>query len=106
LKPRGWTLDIAMVDRQHHRPPRRRVERAREPVLHAPVELVRAFQEKSRRGLRYVGLVVVAIFIGFGHRTSRSIAATVETAWIYQIWPVWTSTVLRRPPVAHPPCSG
>jgi hypothetical protein len=32
-----------------------RIERARQAVLHAPVELVRTFQEKPRRLLRLVG---------------------------------------------------
>ena len=70
LEPRGRPLEIAVVDGEHHRAPRCRIEHAGEAVLHAPVELVRAFQEKARRGLRLVGLVALARFVGFRHVAS------------------------------------
>ena len=56
-----------MVDGQHHRASGRRIEHAGETVLHAPVELVRTFQEKSRRGLRAIGLITLTRLIGFRH---------------------------------------
>jgi hypothetical protein len=57
LETGRWALKIAVVDRQHHRPAAGRVENAREAILHAPVELVGAFQIKSRRKLRLLDLV-------------------------------------------------
>src|SRR5674476_1255938 len=72
LQARRRPLEVAVVDGEHHRAPRCRIEHAGEPVLHAPVELVRAFQEKSRRGLWAVGLIAFACFICFRHGLSPS----------------------------------
>ena len=66
-RPGGRALEIAVVDRQHHGAPGVRIEGAGEAVLHAPVELVRAFQEKARRLLRHVGGVAFAFLVGFRH---------------------------------------
>ena len=49
-----------------------RVEHARQAVLHAPVELVRALEEKARRCLRLVGLVALTFLVGFGHGVTSS----------------------------------
>src|SRR5439155_21885505 len=43
------------------------IEHACEPVLHAPVELVRALQEEARRSLRAVGGEAFTFLVGFGH---------------------------------------
>jgi len=67
LKPRGRPLEVAMVHRQHDGASRDRIEGLRQPVLHAPIELVRALEEEAGRGLRPVGLVSFAFFVGFGH---------------------------------------
>ena len=67
LQARGRSLEIAVVDGQHHGAPRRRVEDPRQAVLHAPVELVGTFQEKARHRLRPVRLVPLTFLVGFGH---------------------------------------
>ena len=51
-RPGGRALEVAVVDRQHHGAAGLRIEGPRQAVLHAPVELVGALEEKSRRGLR------------------------------------------------------
>jgi len=56
-----------VIDREHDGAAALWAEHAREAVLHAPVELVRAFQEKARRRLRLIGLVAGAFDIGFRH---------------------------------------
>src|SRR5580698_6404264 len=56
-----------MVDRQHHGAAGGRSEHPRHPVLHAPIELMGAFEEKARRLLRLIERVAFAFFVSFRH---------------------------------------
>src|SRR5213080_4542840 len=47
LGPARRSLEVAVVDREHHGATRARVEDAREAALHAPVERRRALQEEG-----------------------------------------------------------
>jgi hypothetical protein len=86
LEARGRPLEVAMINGQHHGAPGLRIEGPRQAVLHAPVELVRAFEEKARGGLWRSGLVAFAFLVGFGHfpsssNQSRAATATVASAF-------------------------
>ena len=69
LEAAGRTLEVAVVDGQHHGPAAGRPEDPGEPVLHPPVVGARALQEEGLVAGR-LGEVEVLAFegIGFGHR--------------------------------------
>ena len=94
LEPGGRALEVAVVDRQHHGAARRRVEGAREAVLHAPVELVRALQEEARRRLRLVGVVAFTFLVGFRHVTHS------RTRCNFRKLATWCASRKRRRDVA------
>ena len=56
----GRTLEITVVDGEHHGAPGSGIEHARQPVLHSPIELMRTFQIEARRRLGLVGSVALA----------------------------------------------
>jgi hypothetical protein len=58
---------VAVIDRQHDRAARGRVEDAREAVLHAPIELVRALQEEAGRALCLIRVESRTFIVGFRH---------------------------------------
>src|SRR5262249_49803350 len=66
-------LEVAVVDGEHHRAAGRGAEHARKPVLHAPIELVRALEEETRRGLRLIRVESCTFGVGFWHGSSRPV---------------------------------
>src|SRR5262249_34385541 len=68
-------LEVAMIDREHHGAPGPGIEYARQPVLHAPVELVRALEKESRRGLRRCGGKALSFGVGFRHGAPRVVGS-------------------------------
>ena len=79
FEPGRRALEVSVVDRQHHGPASGRSEDARKAILHAPVELVRTFQVKPRRGLRLLDLVFSPFFVGFRHASPCSCWADALT---------------------------
>ena len=67
-----------MVDGEHHGTAGNRIEHPRHAVLHAPVELVRSFEEKARRLLRLIDGVAFAFLVGFRHRVPRLAGALAD----------------------------
>jgi len=78
IEPGGRPLKVAVVDREHHRATRARIEHARKAVLHAPVELVRALQKEPWRLLHLVCKIAISFNIGFRHHSPRDQAATLD----------------------------
>src|SRR5262249_23746729 len=74
-------LEVAVVDREHHGAAACGAEHAREPVLHAPIELVRAFEEETRRGLRLILVESCTFGVSFWHDSSRPVWLVGVSVW-------------------------
>src|SRR6185436_3970096 len=83
LEPRGRPLEIAVVDRQHHRPAAFGIQDAREAVLHPPVERAGPLDVEGtvlRRDVEMELLGFLAV-IGLGHAAIPRWAVAREGAW-------------------------
>ena len=71
LQPRRGSLKVPVVESQHHGAPGARIEDAREPILHAPVEVVRPLEEETLAACANFGLKALGCgTVGFGHVSS------------------------------------
>ena len=67
FEPGGRPLKIAVIDGEHDGASALGIEDPRDAVLHAPIELVAAFEKKARSLLRPVDGVAFPLSVGFGH---------------------------------------
>src|SRR5581483_1366880 len=95
LQPRCRPLDVAVVDGQHDGAAGGGIERAGQPVLHAPVELVAALEEEAGCLLRLIGKVALTFLVGFRHGGPRVLAVwlplTYPQAACVSLGLVWTA---------------
>src|SRR6516165_1845295 len=82
-----------MVDGEHHRAAGRGAEHPREPVLHAPIELVRALEEETGRGLRLIRVEPCTFGVGFWHDSSRPV-------WLVGVHGVLLNRTTCRPAIS------
>src|SRR5262249_60357018 len=85
LEPGRRPLEVAVVDGEHPRAAGRRAEHAREPVLHAPIELVRAFEEETRRGLRLIRVEPCTFGVSFWHDSSCPVWLVGVSVWRFRV---------------------
>jgi hypothetical protein len=65
----GGSLEVAVVEGQHHGPAGLGIEGLREAMLHAPVEIAAPLEEIARGLLRHVCVVILVLLadVGFWH---------------------------------------
>src|SRR6516165_366863 len=93
LEAGGRALEVAVVDGEHHGAAGRRAEHARKPVLHAPIELVRALEEETGRGLRLIRVEPCTFGVSFWHEASRPV-------WLVGVYGVLLNRTTCRPAIS------
>src|SRR5262249_31913922 len=93
LEAGGRALEVAVVDGEHHGAAGRRAEHARKPVLHAPIELVRALEEENGRGLRLIRVEPCTFGVSFWHEASRPV-------WLVGVYGVLLNRTTCRPAIS------